>query len=105
MRNDTPELWSDEERWQVLMENIKDYGIFMLDQHGKIATWNLGAEQVLGYATNEIVGESFSCIFTKEDIAQQQPEFELREACEKGRCEDERWHVRKDGRGSGPAAC
>jgi PAS domain S-box-containing protein len=94
---DQPQLWSDEERWQVLMENVKDYGIFMLDAEGRIATWNAGAERLLGYTTDEVLGEPFRTIFTDVDILQDQPQFELREAGEKGRCEDERWHVRKDG--------
>lgn len=50
---DLPQLWSDEERWHVLMENVKDYGIFMLDGSGKIATWNMGAERLLGYSADE----------------------------------------------------
>lgn len=94
---DLPQLWSDEERWQVLMENVKDYGIFMLDPSGRIATWNMGAERLLGYVAEEAIGQSFSVIFTEQDKAQDQPQFELREAEEKGRCEDERWHVRRDG--------
>src|SRR6185436_7250171 len=59
--------------------------------------WNAGAERLLGYVTEEVLSEPFSTIFTDEDILHDQPEFELREAREKGRCEDERWHVRKDG--------
>src|ERR1043165_158379 len=70
----SPALWTDDERWQILMENVKDYGIFMLDPAGVIVTWSTGAERIL-----------------------EQPEFELHEAQEKGRAEDERWHLRKDG--------
>jgi len=35
-------LWSDEERWHILMDNIRDYAIFMLDSSGHIVTWSLG---------------------------------------------------------------
>ncbi|MBN8625189.1 MAG: PAS domain S-box protein [Planctomycetes bacterium] len=97
MLTDSPQLWTDDERWQVLMENVKDFGIFMLDADGHFATWNVGAERVLGFTAEEILGLPFSTIFTPEDIELQQPQFEFREAREKGRCEDERWHVRKDG--------
>lgn len=93
----TPAFWTDDERWQALMENVKDYGIFMLDPEGKIATWNLGAERILGYKEEEILGHNFWEIFTPHDIQKEQPEFELHEAAEKGRAEDERWHLRKDG--------
>lgn len=92
-----PTLWTLEERWQILMDNVKDYAIFMLDPEGKIATWNEGAQRILGYAEDEILGHNFCDIFTPEDIGRKQPEAELEGATKRGRAEDERWHVRKDG--------
>src|SRR5215831_19354459 len=86
-----------EEQYRLLMENVKDYAIFMLDPQGRIVTWNIGAERILGFKEGEIVGQPFARIFTPEDVAQDQPELELRVAADKGRVEDERWHVRKDG--------
>jgi PAS domain S-box-containing protein len=93
----SPAIWTDEERWQILMDNVKDYGIFMLDQAGIIVTWSVGAERILGYKEEEILGHNFCQIFTPHDIDKEQPQFELAEAREKGRAEDERWHLRKDG--------
>ena len=93
----TPLLSDGEEQHRLLMENVKDYGIFLLDPQGRIVTWNTGAERILGYKEAEIVGQPFSRIFTPEDIDQEQPEHELRTAADQGRVEDERWHVRKDG--------
>ncbi len=93
----SPALWTDDERWQILMENVKDYGIFMLDPAGVIVTWSLGAERILGYKEEEILGHNFCEIFTPHDVGKEQPQFELHEAQEKGRAEDERWHLRKDG--------
>jgi hypothetical protein len=43
-RDEDPGRWPPKERWQVLMENVKDFAIFVLDAEGKIATWNEGAE-------------------------------------------------------------
>jgi PAS domain S-box-containing protein len=57
----------------------------------------VGAERILGYKEEEILGHNFCEIFTPHDIAKEQPQFELTEAREKGRAEDERWHLRKDG--------
>ena len=93
----SPIVWTDEERWHVLMENLKDYGIFMLDPEGRIVTWSLGAKRILGYEEEEILGHDFCEIFTPQDVGKEQPQLELREAREKGRAEDERWHLRKDG--------
>src|ERR1700677_4052945 len=86
-----------EEQYRLLMENVKDFAIFLLDNSGNIATWNNGAERILGYKEEEIIGQPFAIIFTPKDIVNGQPQHELSIATEKGRSEDERWHVRKDG--------
>src|SRR3954468_7072934 len=52
---------------------------------------------MLGYKNGDILGQPFALIFTARDVQAEQPEHELRSAVEKGRSEDERWHVRKDG--------
>jgi PAS domain S-box-containing protein len=86
-----------EEQYRLLMENVKDFAIFLLDTGGRVATWNTGAERILGYKEAEIVGRPYSLIFTPQDIVKDQPEYELEVARDQGRSEDERWHVRKDG--------
>jgi PAS domain S-box-containing protein len=86
-----------EEQYRLLTENVKDFAIFLLDTHGQVATWNTGAERILGYKEAEIIGQPYSLIFPPQDIVRQQPEYELKVARDKGRSEDERWHVRKDG--------
>jgi PAS domain S-box-containing protein len=86
-----------EEQYRLLTENVKDFAIFLLDTHGQIATWNTGAERILGYQEAEIIGQSYALIFISQDIVKRQPEYELEIARDKGRSEDERWHVRKDG--------
>lgn len=87
----------DDELARVLLENVKDYAILMLDEQGSIIRWNIGAQRILGYQESEALGKKFAEIFTTEDYIAHQPERELKEAKEKGRAEDERWHVRKDG--------
>ena len=94
---DDPRKWSEEDLWQVITANVTDYAIFMLSAEGKIATWNAGAERILGYTESEIIGHDFAEIFTPADHNKEQPQTELRLARERGRAEDERWHVRKDG--------
>lgn len=86
-----------ERMFHLLMENVKDFAIFMLDPEGHIVSWNTGAERILGYKEPEIIGRPFSVIFTPDDIQKRRPEYELQTAREAGRAEDERWHVRKDG--------
>jgi len=86
-----------ETRFTSLVKNIKDHSIFTLDPAGRITSWNVAAEQVLGFSEAEALGRHFSFIFTPEDQAQGVPEAELRAAREHGRAEDERWHLRKGG--------
>ncbi len=86
-----------EEQYRLLMENVKDFAIFLLDTNGKIATWNIGSERILGYKEAEIIGQPYSLIFIPQDIVKGQPEYELEIARDKGRSLDERWHIRKDG--------
>jgi PAS domain S-box-containing protein len=86
-----------EEQYRLLTENVKDFAIFLLDVAGKVATWNTGAERIMGYQQAEIVGQPYALIFTPQDVIKGQPTYELEIARDKGRSEDERWHVRKDG--------
>jgi PAS domain S-box-containing protein len=88
---------SPEEQYRLLTENVKDFAIFLLDRDGKIATWNTGAERITGYKEAEALGQPFALIFRPQDIINREPEKELSIAVEKGRSEDERWHIRKDG--------
>jgi diguanylate cyclase (GGDEF)-like protein/PAS domain S-box-containing protein len=53
--------------------------------------------RVLGYDEEEFIGQSFSSIFTREDIGTGEPERELRTAQAVGQADNERWHLRKDG--------
>ncbi len=90
-------LQRSEERFHLLLENVKDYAIFFLDAERRITRWNLGAERILGYQEAEILGQSGSIIFTPEDREQGEDKQEIDKAEAEGRAENERWHVRKDG--------
>jgi PAS domain S-box-containing protein len=85
------------ELFRLLVDNSKDYAVFVIDFDGRVLTWNPGAERVLGYSENEIVGESSFIFFTPEDRALGIPEAELKRSITDGRASDDRWHVRKDG--------
>jgi len=80
-----------------VLDNIREYAIFMLDCDRNIVGWNNGAERILGYTAAEVLGRSGDIVFTPEDRATGQPVLEQEKAEREGRAEDERWHVRKDG--------
>ena len=86
-----------ETRFTSLVKNIKDHAIFTLDPEGRVTSWNVEAERILGYNEAGALGQSFAVIFTPEDVAQGLPDLELRMALAQGRAEDERWHVCKSG--------
>jgi len=85
------------ELFHLIVENIKDYAIFMTDAEGRVVSWNPGVEKLLGYTESEIVGQSFAVIFSPEDVAADVPAKEIKQAARTGRAEDKRWHQRKDG--------
>ena len=88
----------NEERLRLLVESATDYAILTITLDGRIESWNPGAERVFGYAAEEIVGREASILFTPEDRAAGVPQVEMATALRSGRADDERWHVRKDGR-------
>ncbi len=91
------ELQRAEEHFRLLVEGTTDYAIFMLDQNGAVVSWNPGAERILGFRKDEIIGSNFATFFTSEDQARGEPMRKLRQATCEGRSEDDSWRVRKDG--------
>ncbi len=85
------------EMFKVLVEQVKDYAIFMLDKEGIVQSWNEGARRIKGYEASEIIGKHFSTFYLAVDLENEKPQFELRMAQEIGRYEEEGWRVRKDG--------
>jgi len=90
-------LRQSEERFRLLVEGVSDYAIFMLDVNGHVATWNVGAQRIKGYAADEIIGRHFSTFYPQDVRDSGWPEHELREAARTGRFVDTGWRVRKDG--------
>src|SRR5881227_3109119 len=88
---------ADQQRFQLLVDAISDYAIYMLDPDGFIVSWNSGAQRTSGYSTAEIVGRHFSRFFTPEDQAAGVPARILAEAKTVGRSEGEGWRLRRDG--------
>jgi PAS domain S-box-containing protein len=84
-------------RLRLLVDSIRDYGVFMLDVYGRVMTWSPGAEQLKQYRADEILGRHLSIFYPEEANGAGKAELELRVASSVGRFEDEGWRVRKDG--------
>jgi len=93
---DRPSLAGDR-RFELLVNAITDYAVYLLDKDGCVASWNRGAQRFKGYTADEIIGRHFSVFYTPEDRATNLPARALRTATEEGRFEQEGWRVRKDG--------
>ncbi|SHJ73964.1 PAS domain S-box-containing protein [Roseomonas rosea] len=83
--------------YEMLVQAVVDYAIYMLDPEGYVASWNPGAQRIKGYDAEEIIGQHFSRFYTEEDRAARIPEQALRIAAETGRFTAEAWRLRKDG--------
>jgi PAS domain S-box-containing protein len=81
----------------VIVDVVKDYAIFVVDDAGAVRTWNDGARIITGYDAGDIVGQSFARLFTPEDVASRKPERLLAAAAADGRVEDEGWRMRRGG--------
>jgi PAS domain S-box-containing protein len=92
-----PSVHDSEELFRLLVETVLDYGIFMLDPEGRVATWNAGAERIKGWRADEIIGQHFSIFYPREAVESGWPQHELSVAARDGRFEDEGWRIRKDG--------
>jgi PAS domain S-box-containing protein len=90
-------LLEGEERMRLLVESVGDYGIFMLDPQGHVASWNRGAQRIKGYTAEEIIGKHFSIFYSPAEVEAGKCEYELVVARKDGRFEEEGWRYRKDG--------
>jgi PAS domain S-box-containing protein len=84
-----------EELLRLIFESARDFAIFSTDEEGFVTSWNVGAERLLGYKEDEILGKTSDVIFPAGD--KDAAAEERRSALLNGRAEDERWQLRKDG--------
>ena len=86
-----------DKQFQILVEGVTDYALYMLDPNGIVTSWNTGAQRIKGYPPTEIIGKHFSEFYTEEDRQRDLPAEALRKAAAEGHYEAEGWRVRKDG--------
>jgi len=90
-------LRESEERLRMLVDGVEDHAIFMIDPDGLVVTWNAGAARIKGYQADEIIGQNFSCFFTREDVERGWPKEVLERTAATGRHEEEVMRVRNGG--------
>lgn len=90
-------LRQSEERFRMLVDGIPDYAHIMLDPQGRVASWNTGAERIMGYRTEEVLEKPFSIFYPGEAVERDVPLLLLRRALDEGRVDVEGWRLRRDG--------
>ncbi|HZB13109.1 MAG TPA: PAS domain S-box protein, partial [Chryseolinea sp.] len=85
------------ERYRLLTSEVYDFAIMMLTPEGNISSWNGGAQKIIGYNEDEILGKNFSIFYTSEAKKENFPIEELGIVSKEGRFENEGWRVKKDG--------
>jgi PAS domain S-box-containing protein len=86
-----------QQRFRLLVDNIKDYAIFMIDPEGRVASWNSGAEHTLGYSSEEILGQPAARFFVPEGPGDDMLAREMQQARVAGRATSTGWRARKNG--------
>jgi PAS domain S-box-containing protein len=83
--------------YRLLVEHVADYAILLLHPDGRVATWTEGAERMLGYTADEIVGRPVAALYPPEEVEDGAPARDLERAAREGKCEALGWRVRRDG--------
>jgi two-component system CheB/CheR fusion protein len=92
-----PESAQAEQLLRLLPRQSKAHAVILLDTAGRVVEWSAGAEEIFGYATAEMIGQTITGLFAPEDVSRGLHDHELGVARADGAAEDDRWMVRKDG--------
>jgi PAS domain S-box-containing protein len=90
-------LDSSRRHFQILIEGIVDYAIFLLDTAGRVASWNKAAEHMIGYTADEIIGKHFGIFYRPDERRAGEPNRALEWAIQKGKHDVEGWRIKKNG--------
>ena len=90
-------LDSSRREFKILSEGVVDYAIFALDTVGYVVSWNAAAQQIVGYATEEIIGKHFGIFYRPDERRAGEPNRTLGVAAQRGKHEVEGWRIRKNG--------
>ena len=87
----------DDDLVHRFVDDLTDYAVVIVDDAGKILTWNAGARALLGYEADEAVGRNFAEFFARLDPSTAESNASVSDAVQWGRHETNRALVRRDG--------
>ena len=76
---------------------VEEYAIFTMTPSGDVLDWNQGAERIMGYRPEEVIGQSGGGFFSEVERASGVPQGILDIATREGSFTGEGWRCRKDG--------
>lgn len=99
IRERSNELLESEQRFRLMVDNLRDYSVFFLDAQGHVTDWPDSAQRMEGYAPSEVIGQHYSTLLRQDnpDDAPQIAQQMLRMAASRGQHELHTWQSRKDG--------
>ena len=90
-------LFAERERFRLLLESIDEYAFLVVDEEGRIQTWNENAESLFGYGEQAAVGMSIAGLHPVDDRETGLPDRLLDQARIAGQSAHEGWYVGADG--------
>jgi len=93
------ELLESEQRFRLMVDNLRDYCIFFMDADGTITDWTDSAQRMDGYSPTQMLGRHYGVLFDpiNPEHGKVSANQMLRLAASRGQHELHNWHTRKDG--------
>ena len=93
------ELLESEQRFRLMVDNLREYCIFFFDPEGHITDWTDSAQRMEGYSPTEVLGRHYSVLFRRKspETARTIGDQLMRTAVARGQNELHGWYERKDG--------
>jgi PAS domain S-box-containing protein len=83
--------------FQIFIDGVADYAIYVLDTSGHVASWNSSAQRIIGYKSDEVIGKYFGILYRPDERRAGEPNRALELAIRNGKYEVEGWRIRKNG--------
>lgn len=99
IRERSAELLESEQRFRLMVDNLREYSMFFLDAEGRITDWTDSAQRMDGYTPTEMLGRPLGVLLAPDDPVRgaDQATQMLRLAASRGQHEVMDWLLRKDG--------
>jgi PAS domain S-box-containing protein len=88
---------ASEARTELLVEHLRDYAVFTLDNAGNVTSWNRGAQQITDWRAEDVIGKNHAIFYARADAAAGKPQRDLTQARDEGWFEEDTRRVRQDG--------